>query len=83
MQCHSTSVKSHQLKLSVSPITTLIVEEITDRCCLIDLCVPCLTEQKKNSNKNIKHFRSNDIGTYVATLKIGTNNVVIGDMRNS
>ena len=51
MQCHSTSVKSHQLKLSVSPITTLIVEEISDRCCLIDLCVPCLTEQKKTATK--------------------------------
>ena len=51
MQCHSTSVKSHQLELSVSPITTLIVEEISDRCCLIDLCVPCLTEQKTTTQQ--------------------------------
>ena len=31
MQCHSTSITSHQLKLSsVSPITTSTVEEISE-----------------------------------------------------
>ena len=45
MQCHSTSITSHQLKLSVSPITTSIVEEISERCRLIGVCVVCLTGQ--------------------------------------
>ena len=47
MQCHSTSIKSHQLKLSVSPITRSDVEEISETSCLIDACVVCLTDQEK------------------------------------
>ena len=52
MKCHSTSVKSHQLKLSVSRITTSIVEEISERCCLTDVCVICLTDQQKQLQKS-------------------------------
>ena len=37
---------------------------------------------KKNSYKTIKNFRSNDIGTYLGMLKIGTNKVVINDILN-
>ena len=71
MKCHSTSVKSHQLKLSVSRITTSIVEEISERCCLTDVCVICLTDQQKQySYKNLKNFWSKDFGAYLATLKI-------------
>ena len=33
IQCHSMSIKSHQLKLTVSPITTSIAEMISERCC--------------------------------------------------
>ena len=69
------------MKLSVSPITTSIVEEISERCYLIDLCVVCLT-YKETVKKNVKNFRPNDIGTYLATLKIGASNVVIGDILN-
>ena len=78
MLCHSTSSKTHQLTLTVSPVTKSIVEKISKRCCLIDECVVCLTDQEKQ----FKDFRSNDIGTYLATLKIGRNNVVIGDILN-
>ena len=65
--CHSTSIKCHQLKLSLSSITTSIFDKISERFCLIDVCV--------------KNFRSND-STYPSTLKIGTNNVVIFDILN-
>ena len=51
MQCYSTSIKSHQLQLSLSPITTSIVQEINERCCLIDLCVVCLRDQEKQLQK--------------------------------
>ena len=72
MQCHSTSIKSHQVILLVSPITTTsIVKEISERCSLINVCVVCLIDQRKQL-KNVKDFRSNDIGTYLATLKLGT-----------
>ena len=37
---------------------------------------------KKNSYQNIKNFGSNSIGTHLAALKIGTNNVVKGDILN-
>ena len=52
MQCHSTSIKYHQFKLSVSPITTCIAEEISEKCCLIDVCVVCLTDHEKQSQKS-------------------------------
>ena len=44
----------------------------------------CLRDQKskKNSYKNVKNFRSNDNGTYLTALKIGTNNIVKGDILN-
>ena len=51
MQCHSSSIKCHQLKLSVSLITTSIVQEISERCCLVDVCVVCLTDQEKQLKK--------------------------------
>ena len=37
MQCHSVSIISHQLELSVFPITTSNIEGISERCCLIDV----------------------------------------------
>ena len=37
MQCHSMSIKSHQLELSVSLITTSKVGEISKICCLNDV----------------------------------------------
>ena len=33
------SIKSHQLELSVSPITTSSVEEISERCCVINVYI--------------------------------------------
>ena len=81
MQCHSTSIKSHQLKLSVTPITKRIVEEISKRCCFIDAC-GMFDRPRKTVNRNVKNFRSNDIGTYLVMLKIGTNNAVIGYILN-
>ena len=39
-------------------------------------------KNQENSYKNVKDFKSNDIGTYVAALKIGTINVVKGDILN-
>ena len=78
---HSTSIKSHQLKWSVPTITTPIIEELSERFCLIDACVVCLTGQE-NNYKNFKNFRSNDTGTYLVTLKIVKNNVMIDDILN-
>ena len=36
-----------------------------------------MLNRPKINCKNVKNFRSNDIDTYLATLKIGTKNVVI------
>ena len=48
MQCHSVSINSHQLELSVFPITTSNIEGISERCCLIDVSMcGMLTDYEK------------------------------------
>ena len=69
MQCHSRSGKSHQVELSVSPITISIVQEINERYCLIDVSMCGMFNKPRKAVQNVKDFKSNDIGTYLTTLK--------------
>ena len=82
MQFHSRLIKSHQLELSVSPITGSNVEEFIERCCLND-AVWYVQHNNKSSYKKVKNFKTQlDIDTHLATLKMGTYNVAKYDILN-
>ena len=50
------SIKSHQLDLSVSPITTSIVEEISERCCLIDISMYGMFNRPRKTVKKMSRI---------------------------
>ena len=82
MQFHSRLIKSHQFELSVSPVTGSNVEEFIERCCLNDV-VWYVQHNNKSSYKKVKNFKTQlDIGTHLATLKMGTYNVAKYDILN-
>ena len=83
MQCHSMSIKSHQLELSVSLITTSKVGEISKICCLNDVSMCGTFNRPRKTVTEMSRVSCQMILVPIWPLKkICTNNVVTGGILN-